>query len=521
VRGFPIQFIRNRTGSVPSVDMKIDFHNVPVKQRLLLLPALTAIGLVALQWTNSHTSGAIAHDVVSPNLEQLMMDGHRNCLKTAVDAEVQSIARRIENLQTRPEKVAAIIAETDPIRFFDDNSGYFFTYDLSGTRINVPTNKSANGQNMIGLKDKLGNPFIQGLADQARQGGGFYTYYFDKPGMGVQPKLAYCKLIPGTDMFLGTGVYLDNVAREKTALADRIAAGQSRYSGYVVMVFLLILGGTLAIALLLSQTISTSIRNSVSQLLRASHQVAAASTELDSQSQTLVQGASEQAATIEEATALLETLSSTTRRNTESAGKTDTLAKAAEASADGGTTDMRQMAEAIQALNASSDDIAKIIRTIDEIAFQTNILALNAAVEAARAGESGMGFAVVADEVRNLAQRSANAARETTEKIEGVISRTARGVALSTKVSSAFDDIVGRVHAVVQLAHDMAVASGEQTTGIQQIHTAIAALNQVTQNTAANAEESAAAAEELNAQASAMKAAVSDLQLLVGGARLG
>jgi methyl-accepting chemotaxis protein len=178
---------------------------------------------------------------------------------------------------------------------------------------------------------------------------------------------------------------------------------------------------------------------------------------------------------------------------------------------------MQTMSAAMEAIKVSSDDIAKIIKTIDEIAFQTNILALNAAVEAARAGEAGMGFAVVADEVRNLAQRSAQAAKETATKIEGAINNTAQGVQISTKVAEALNEIVTKARQVDELVAEVSSASREQTQGITQINTAVGQMDKVTQSNAASAEECAAAAEELNAQAETMKHSVGELLQLVGG----
>jgi methyl-accepting chemotaxis protein len=171
----------------------------------------------------------------------------------------------------------------------------------------------------------------------------------------------------------------------------------------------------------------------------------------------------------------------------------------------------------MDAIKVSSDDIAKIIKTIDEIAFQTNILALNAAVEAARAGEAGMGFAVVADEVRNLAQRCAQAAKETSGKIEGAIVKTGQGVDITGKVASALNEIVSKVRQVDELVTEVAGASREQTDGIAQINVAVGQMDKVTQSNAATAEESAAAAEELNSQAEVMKQSVAELLRLVGG----
>jgi methyl-accepting chemotaxis protein len=240
---------------------------------------------------------------------------------------------------------------------------------------------------------------------------------------------------------------------------------------------------------------------------------------VSSASQSLAEGSSTQAASIEETSASLEEMSGMTKRNAENSQKANELTGQARMAADKGAIDMTAMAAAMQDIKVSSDDIAKIIKTIDEIAFQTNILALNAAVEAARAGEAGMGFAVVADEVRNLAQRSAQAAKETAMKIETAIGKTSQGVGISGKVAAALSDIVGKARQVDELVAEVASASREQTQGISQINSAVGEMDKVTQANAASAEESAAAAEELNAQAQVMKQAVAKLLHLVGQAQ--
>jgi methyl-accepting chemotaxis protein len=255
----------------------------------------------------------------------------------------------------------------------------------------------------------------------------------------------------------------------------------------------------------------------ISHIEAASSQTAAAAGEIGSTSQSLAEGAGEQAASIEQTSSSLEELSSMTKRNADNAQKANDLARDTRSSADKGIVDMQAMSAAMAAIKVSSDDIAKIIKTIDEIAFQTNILALNAAVEAARAGEAGMGFAVVADEVRNLAQRSAQAAKETATKIEGAIEKTTQGVDLSQKVAGRLNEIVTKARQLDELAAEVANASNEQTQGIVQINAAVGEMDKVTQSNAANAEESAAAAEELNAQAGSMKVAVAELMMLVGG----
>ncbi len=264
------------------------------------------------------------------------------------------------------------------------------------------------------------------------------------------------------------------------------------------------------------RSLTRTIFSAASAISSGSNQIVSASGQVTSSSQALAEGSSEQAASIEETSASLEEMASMTKRNADNAQKANDLARQTRTAADKGAADMQAMSTAMNTIKASSDDIAKIIRTIDEIAFQTNILALNAAVEAARAGEAGMGFAVVADEVRNLAQRSATAAKETAAKIEGAIGNTTRGVDLSDKVAAALNEIVTKAREMDELAAEVAGASREQTTGIAQVNLAVGQMDKVTQANAANAEESAAAAEELNAQAVAMKQVVGELVSLVG-----
>ena len=191
------------------------------------------------------------------------------------------------------------------------------------------------------------------------------------------------------------------------------------------------------------------------------------------------------------------------------------LASQAHAAASSGIEQMDRMGRAMGDIKASTGDIQKIIKTIDEIAFQTNILALNAAVEAARFGQAGAGFAVVAGEVRSLAQRSAVSARETSSQIEAAIAKTTMGVQISREVSENLREIVEKVEKVDQLIAETAVGSNEQSQGIAQVNTAVSEIDKVTQANAASAEESASAAAELNGQANALKVALKDLMSLV------
>jgi hypothetical protein len=249
---------------------------------------------------------------------------------------------------------------------------------------------------------------------------------------------------------------------------------------------------------------SNEILESAGQVLQLSRVVATSS-------QSLSQGAAEQAASLEEASASMEEMSSMTRRNAENATQATLLVTEVAGQVTASNQALAEMVSSMDAIKESSNKVAKIIKTIDEIAFQTNILALNAAVEAARAGEAGMGFAVVADEVRNLAQRSAQAARDTAVLIEESIARSQEGAGKVGQVASAIDAITKSVVQVKGMVEEVREASLQQTQGIDQVSQTITQMEKVTQTTAATAEESAAASEELNAQAESSIAVVSKL----------
>ncbi len=217
-----------------------------------------------------------------------------------------------------------------------------------------------------------------------------------------------------------------------------------------------------------------------------------------SSSSRLADGASQQAASLEETSASLEEITGMTRRNAEAANNAKQIATDTRTAVDQGTEGMKRMTAAMDGIKTSSAEISKIIKTIDEIAFQTNILALNAAVEAARAGEAGAGFAVVAEEVRALAQRSAAAARETADKIEAALQKSNEGARTSVEVAGMLAEIVGQVRKMDTLVAEIATASGEQSQGLEQITKAVTEMDRITQANAATAEESASVAHELS-----------------------
>jgi methyl-accepting chemotaxis protein len=271
------------------------------------------------------------------------------------------------------------------------------------------------------------------------------------------------------------------------------------------------------LAFMVIRSTNRALGNIVVNLDRGAVQTASAARQVSMASQTLASGASQQASSVEETSTSLEEMSSMIRATAENAEKAKGLASEARSVAETGSRTMSDMTQAMEAIDSSSAEVAKIVKNIDEIAFQTNILALNAAVEAARAGEAGAGFAVVADEVRSLAQRSAAAAKETADKIEVAIFNSRKGSQCTAKVEESLTQIAEKVTSTDSLVADIATAAREQAQGIEQINIAIAQLDKISQSNSASAEESASAAEELDAQAETLKDQVAKLRQLVGG----
>jgi len=277
-----------------------------------------------------------------------------------------------------------------------------------------------------------------------------------------------------------------------------------------------IVAGTV-VAWFLARRITARISGIVGELTISSAAVGNASTQVAESGHGLAEGAKSQAASLEETSASLEEIAGMAKRNSEGAQRAKLLAAETRAAVDTGATEVAAMSSAMEQIKASSDDISKIIKTIDEIAFQTNILALNAAVEAARAGEAGMGFAVVAEEVRRLAQRSAQSARETAEKIEDSVTKSRHGARICTQVASRLQEIAVKTRAVDEVVGEIAGASQEQTTGIAHVNEAVSAMDRVVQATAAQAADGASVASELTGQSDAMRDCVVRLDRVVGG----
>jgi methyl-accepting chemotaxis protein len=306
-------------------------------------------------------------------------------------------------------------------------------------------------------------------------------------------------------------------ASASVASADQGADAAATSGTWVIgfLTALSLLGG--AVAIVLTFRIVGSVQGIVGELAASAQQVAAASSQVASASSSLAQGSSEQAASLEETSAAANQIQSMASKNSENTQAAAGLASQSQQITTETDRSLQGMIVAMNEIGASSDKISRIIKVIDEIAFQTNILALNAAVEAARAGEAGMGFAVVAEEVRNLAHRSAQAAKDTAALIEESIAKSTEGKTRVDQVAGSVRSVTDVSSRVQTLVEEVNLGSQEQYRGIEQVAKAITQMEQVTQRAAANAQESAAAGEELNAQSRAMNEMVARLTALIGG----
>lgn len=396
-------------------------------------------------------------------------------------------------------------------------TGYVFVLDSKGNYV-ISKGGARDGENIYGAKDANGVPFIQEICEKAVKLGPYdiseqFYPWLNKGESEARIKLARIVYYEPWDWVIGVSSYVEEFYE-----AERKVENLSKQNLMILGVLSLI---TLGIASLvwffLARSTDKQFTSVASELRTTSDQMASSASQVAASSQQMAEGASEQAASLEEVSASLQEVSSMTSQNADNAKQTDQVAGLAFNAAQKGVDAMERMTEAIGMIKHSADETARILRTIDEIAFQTNLLALNAAVEAARAGDAGKGFAVVAEEVRNLAKRSADAAQNTASLIDQAKANADNGVSVAEEAAGFLREIETNVGNVKELITQVANASDEQSTGINEITTAVDQLDSATQSNAANAEESAAASEELSGQASSVLGMAHSLTQIVRG----
>ena len=322
------------------------------------------------------------------------------------------------------------------------------------------------------------------------------------------------------NLVLGTGCSIQ-IGEKYYAFINKVQAVEvlspiTMLRNIMIIVALLVALAIALVSILLARSITRPIGKAIEIIGESSEQVASGSQQVAIASQKLAEGSAEQASSLEETSSSIDEITSMTQKNAENAVEANKMMEQTSQVAIRANSSMSEMKKAMEDITSSSEKTAKIIKVIDEIAFQTNLLALNAAVEAARAGEAGMGFAVVADEVRNLAQRSAEAAKNTADLIENSIRNIKEGYELTQTTEKEFNQVGDTLIKVKELIGEVATASNEQAQGLKQVNVAVAEMDKVIQKNAASSEESASASEEMSSQAQSMMAVVSELVAIVG-----
>jgi methyl-accepting chemotaxis protein len=444
-------------------------------------------------------------------IESKIYEERRSGLNDVVDVAyslMTEYAHRAENGEMPLEEAQKMaLLRIKDLRYRDKE--YFWINDSGPKMIMHPYKPELDGKDLANFADPNGKRLFVAFVDVCKaKGGGWVEYMWPKPGANETkpvPKLSYVKLFPSWDWIVGSGVYIDDVQKDLMHL---------RYTFLGTGLLLTI--GCIITTMWFSRRTTRPIIHVVQGLRDIAGSVTEASGRVSLAGREFAEGASQQAATIEETSSSLEEVASMTRSNAENAEEADRLMKDTSAIVGRANQSMSQLSVSMKEIAAASKDTQMIIRSIDEIAFQTNLLALNAAVEAARAGEAGAGFAVVADEVRSLATRAAQAARSTATLIEGSVKSINAGSESVDKTASEFLEAASIIKKTCDLATDIASASSEQAQGIQHLNQAVSGIDRVVQSNATNAKQIASAAEQMNAYSREIGEYITELVATLG-----
>lgn len=471
-------------------------RRLSIKQKIIALTVSVAV--IIMSTSLFFTVKNLKDSLLAANkdkIEQLTEAAYN--IVDSINEEIKSgVITDVQAKETAIKRIASIKY---------DKTNYVWINDYDGNMIYHPTLKG----NQLELADKNGVKFINEGTELAKtKGSGVVAYLWKKKGATTySPKISYFRSYPDWKWVIGTGIYVDDIDKQvfDTFLQILIA-------NIIAMIVVIV-----AVLATIVKDIVASMDKVTRDLEESSQEIASASSQLDAASQKLAEGTTEQAASIQETSSTLEETASMVQQNRDNTQQAAVLAKKSKEYASKSNAEMQKMMNAMEDLKKSSAEIAKIIKVIDEIAFQTNILSLNAAVEAARAGDAGKGFAVVAEEVRNLAQRSAQAAKDTAVIIDSNIAMSDNGVRIASDVQESVSEIDLQSKKVSELLDEISVATDEQAQGVGQINTAISQMEMVMASNAQSAEESASASKALYEQTLNMKDVITNLNNIVKG----
>ncbi len=430
----------------------------------------------------------------------------RNLVEVASSLVDSYIALEKKGKLTREEAQSAAKDHLATLHY--DSTNYFWVNDLEPRMIMHPIKPQLNGKDLSEVADPNGKHLFVEMAKVARaEGAGYVDYYWPKPGKEAPAaKISYINLQKDWGWIIGSGIYVDDVEAQLSSLFFYLFG----ILGIVTII------GTLAF-IYIARSISRPIESIIEKVENGSERISSASQQVSNCSSRLADEATSQAESLVKASSAIEETSSMTERNAEHSARAQSLMDSTHKIIAEANSSMGNLTQSMQSMTESSLETSKIIKTIDEIAFQTNILALNAAVEAARAGESGAGFAVVADEVRGLAQRAAKAAQDTGQLIEDTVHKIEQGSKIVSETATSFQGAAAQSNQLNEIILEINNASHQQESGIKEINTTITNIDSITQQNAANAEESAAAAHELNSEARQLHLLIDDLAAIVHG----